>query len=241
MTSTALVETLGLVKSYRRGPETVHALVDVSFSLRPAELVALVGPSGSGKTTLLNVMAGWEVADSGSLLWEGGSFDPARLPWSDLAVVPQRLGLLDELSLAENVGLPLRLGAQGVDPLRANELLRQLGLIELGQRRPSETSLGEQQRTALARALVLTPRLLLADEPVGHQDEASAERVFAALQDATARGTCCLVATHSRATLRFCDRALRVDDGRVEPLPLATPRRGPGRFLEGDLDRAREV
>ena len=216
---TALLEARSITKSYRRGPEVVRALAGADLTLEPGELVALLGPSGSGKTTLLNVLAGWEEPDSGEVLWDGASgVRLAELPWNSLSVLPQRLGLLDELSVRENVELPLRLGggprrdAAG----RVDELLEDLGLSDLAGRPPSQTSLGEQQRAALARAVVVAPRLLLADEPAGHQDAVFAERVLAVLRSAAARGTACLLATHNRDSLRFCDHAIAIADGRVD-------------------------
>jgi putative ABC transport system ATP-binding protein len=213
-----LIEVTGVSRSYRRGPESVHALAGARLALEPGELVALVGPSGSGKTTLLNVLAGWERADAGEVVWRGRrGVDLAGLPWSEMAVVPQRLGLLDELSVRENVELPLRLSGslEETGSGHAAELLGRLRLDHLADRPPSETSLGEQQRTALARAILPRPRVLLADEPAGHQDVASAESVFRALRAVSRNGTCCLVATHNRDSLRFCDRALEMADGRV--------------------------
>jgi putative ABC transport system ATP-binding protein len=219
-----LAEVRDLFKSYRRGAETVAALDGVSLELLAGELVAVVGPSGSGKTTLLNVLAGWEAPDRGAVLWEGHEARMAELDWATLSVVPQRLGLLDELSLRENVALPLRLRAGPHDrAMDVDELLGMLGLGELGDRPPSETSLGEQQRAARARPRVLGPRMLLADEPAGHQDAASAEAVFAALRTAASRGACCVVATHNRDTLRLCDRALQMLDGRVDGLAVDAP------------------
>jgi ABC-type lipoprotein export system ATPase subunit len=213
----ALLEAHGVDKSYRRGAERVHALREVSLALFPGELVALVGPSGSGKSSLLGVLAGWEEPDAGRLSWSPAlSGTGADLPWSDLAMVPQALGLLDDLSVRENVALPVRLrdrrdaAGQG----RTEELLDRFGLVELADRPPSETSLGQQQRAAVARALVLTPQLVLADEPSAHQDAAWVADVFAALRHAThERGGACLVATHDPDALRFADRILSLVDG----------------------------
>src|SRR5205809_5778454 len=139
-----LLEARDLRKTYRRGPEEVHALAGVSFLLRTGEVVALVGPSGSGKTTLLNVICGWERPDRGDVLWAGDgqarSVPPERRPWRDLAIVPQDLGLLEELSVLENVELPLRLGGgldrEGRD--RAGSLLEEFGLQAYGERQPRE-------------------------------------------------------------------------------------------------------
>ena len=214
-----LVEARGVDKSYRRGAERVHALREVSLALYPGELVALVGPSGPGKSSLLGVLAGWEAPDAGQLVWSPAlSGSGADLPWSELAMVPQALGLLDDLSVRENVALPLRLGRpdgrDGAGRGRTEELLDQFGLGELADRSPSETSLGQQQRAAVARALVCGPQLVLADEPSAHQDAAWVADVFAALRHAThERSGACLVATHDPDALRFADRVLSLVDG----------------------------
>jgi putative ABC transport system ATP-binding protein len=222
----ALVNVRDLSKTYRRGPEEVHALTGVTFSLHRHEMVALVGPSGSGKSTLLNVLCGWERPDSGTIDWTDGDMRVERdeaalmdLPWSDLAIVPQRLGLIEELSVRENVELPIRLrsghAAGGTE--RTAKLLAGLGLDALAERLPAEISTGEQQRTAMARALILTPRLLLADEPTGHQDEAWARGVLRTLRFAAQEGTSCLVATHNPEAIGFAHRVLAIRDGHVRP------------------------
>jgi len=217
------LEARDVWKGYRRGPEQVRALAGVSLSLRPGEVVALVGRSGSGKTTLLNVLCGWERPDRGAVVWIGGrggeaaGASAADRPWSDLAIVPQGLGLLEELSVEENVELPLRLGHNGAGERevrrRVPSLLKALGLDRLADRTPQEISMGEQQRAALARALVVVPTLLLADEPTGHQDEGWARGVFNLLRLAARRGVCCLVATHNTEAVRFADRVLHIRDG----------------------------
>jgi putative ABC transport system ATP-binding protein len=205
-----VVAAVGLRKSYRRGPEEVRALRDVSLTLRAGEVVALVGPSGSGKTTLLNVVCGWERVDAGRLDRPGGQ------GWDELAVVPQDLGLIDELTVAENVELPLWLrGRLQAGKPEAAALLERLGLAGNAGRLPAEVSLGERQRVALARAMVTGPRLLLADEPTGHQDAGWARAVFEAVRWLAGRGSCCLVATHSQEFLARVDRVLTIRDGRL--------------------------
>jgi len=219
----AVIEARSLEKVYRRGPEEIHALRGVDVSVAAGEVVALVGPSGSGKTTLLNVLVGWEAADSGELDWGGKAYmgRAQRLAWSELAIVPQSLGLIAELSVRENVELALRLAGAGREPGPVEELLELLGLAPLAGRLPAETSLGEQQRTALARALVLGPRLLLADEPTSHQDGAWTRGVLGVLRRATEAGTACLLATHHRATVRYADRVLAMRDGAVSQVDAA--------------------
>ena len=198
--------------------DVVRALESVNFAARPGELVGLVGRSGSGKTTLLNVIAGWERPTEGAVMWHDG-IDPVSPSWSDAAVVPQKLGLMEELTVEENVAYPARLA--GTLDERADaieELVAHLGLGDLRSRYPREASVGEQQRTAIARALAVPSRVLLADEPTGHQDAASADRVFAALRRAADVGTAVVVATHNRDVIRYLDRALTMADGRLKEM-----------------------
>jgi putative ABC transport system ATP-binding protein len=206
------VDLRGVTKSYPHGEEVVHAVRDVSLSLAHGEMVGVVGRSGSGKTTLLNLVAGWEAPDDGSVAVPGGS-SPS---WADLAVVPQRLGLMDELSVEENVRYPARLaGRLSTMGDLADDLMDRLGLSGFGRRYPKETSLGEQQRTALARALALAPRVLIADEPTAHQDAGWAARMIDVMRDAAATGTACLIATHDRSLAPTLDRVVRMSDGRI--------------------------
>jgi putative ABC transport system ATP-binding protein len=209
-----ILDANGLSKAYRRGEEVVHALDDVSLTLRAGELVGLVGRSGSGKTTLLNVIAGWEHADAGTI--ERSGSESAVPGWDVLAVVPQKLGLFDELSVRENLEYPARLHGR-LEELRArvDELMEDLGIAHLAARYPKETSLGEQQRTAVARALVLAPTLVLADEPTGHQDAASERRVLEAFARSAAEGGSCLIATHNASLAPRLDRVLEMADGRL--------------------------
>jgi ABC-type lipoprotein export system ATPase subunit len=223
-----VLEGSDLTKTFRRGPEEVHALSGADLIVRAGEIVALVGPSGSGKTTLLSVLAGWERPDRGEICWLGRPLpDPASLGWGDMAIVPQTLGMVEELSIRENVELPFRLGGgapsersaperSALGSSRVNGLLDDLGLAGLASRLPAEVSLGEQQRGALARALVLGPRLLMADEPTGHQDVDWTRGVLRVLEAASSDGIACLIATHHRALVHYADRALRISDGRID-------------------------
>ena len=203
----------GVTKTYGRGDEEVHALDGVDLHVEPGEVVGLVGRSGSGKTTLLNVAAGWDDPDAGAVDRPGGSAPG----WSDVAVVPQHLGLMDELSVRENVEYPARL-ARCLDDRREliEDLLERLGLAGMQHRSPTETSLGEQQRTAVARAVVLAPSLLVADEPTAHQDAGWAAAVLRTLGDATIAGSACVVATHDPDVLGAVDRTIRIADGRLD-------------------------
>jgi putative ABC transport system ATP-binding protein len=219
----------GIGKSYRRGEEIVHAVSDVSVELRAGELVALVGRSGSGKSTLLNLLAGWQQPDSGAVSYfvEGTpETDPASLGWGALAVLPQKFGLMDELSVRGNVEYPARLAGRLSERREwIDVLMAELALAELADRLPHEISIGQQQRTALARALVLSPAVLLADEPTAHQDGRLRAAVLVLLQRVAEAGTCCVVATHEEGICEFADATWRMSEGKLAPDP-SPARRG---------------
>jgi putative ABC transport system ATP-binding protein len=195
----------------------VTALDEVDLELFRGEFVCLVGPSGSGKTTLLNVLCGWELPDRGEVSWHGTPVPLADIEWGGLALVPQTPGLIDDLTVAENVGLPWRLKSAPPESTKSavEEALLAVGLIDLSGRYPDEMSLGEQQRTSVARALVLRPDLLLADEPTAHQDEASMGRVLTAIRSVVDSGNACIVASHNPEVLDAADRVLEMRDGRL--------------------------
>jgi putative ABC transport system ATP-binding protein len=216
-----IVTVQGLSRRFRRGAETVDALADVSLRLYPGELTVAAGPSGSGKTTLLSIVAGFERADSGRVtahppLPAGLPLD--RLTWRYVAFVPQALALLDELTVAENIDLPARLDPGASPPAEqwsTEHLLDLLEIRHLAGRYPSLTSGGEQQRTALARALRLRPPLLLADEPTGHQDRSRVDLVLGILRQHAYAGYAVLISSHDEAVIAGADRVITLADGRV--------------------------
>jgi ABC-type lipoprotein export system ATPase subunit len=202
----AVVEVRGVAKAYGG----VRALEGVSLDLHAGELAVLVGRSGSGKSTLLMLLGGWERPDAGSI-----APDPRR-PWSELAYLPQRPALVPELSVRENIELPARLREE-LEPRREHleRLVEVLGLGELADRYPHETSVGQQQRASLARALALDPRIVLVDEPTSHQDPFFRDRVWSLLLEATGRGTSCLVATHEERAHAYAHTSWEIDGGRI--------------------------
>lgn len=205
------------------GPSVV--LDGVDLAVAPGEVVAIAGRSGSGKTTLLTVIAGWEQPDSGSVELRGGHGAMGLRRWSEVAILPQSLGLLDELTIAENVTLPLRLAPNlaGQDP---GELMSELGIDHLTDRHPNEVSLGEQQRAGLARAAIVQPWLLVADEPISHQNRQWAERMMLVLGGLAEQGTACVLATHNEIAFDGADRALDLRAGRLAPRERSKRRGG---------------
>lgn len=219
-----LVTATGLSKTHRTGSGHVQALHDVSFDLEPGSFYVLTGPSGSGKSTLLTVLAGWDTADAGTLTWSADISHPGS--WQSVAIVPQSLGLLAELTIGENVELPARLG--GDREPRPTGLLERLGVGHLTGRYPAQASLGEQQRAAVARALLTRPRLVLLDEPTAHQDSDTSLAVIALLREAVDQKGCVLAATHSPAVQAAADRTLQLLDGHLtEQAPDHPPARDP--------------
>ena len=204
----SIVAVRNVTKRYRRGRETVTAVDAASFEVMAGEITGLVGPSGSGKTTLLDIVVGGVKPDVGRIT--GLTDEPT---WAELAVVPQALGLLPELTIRENIDLPRRLGIPA--PVDTDKVMGALGIAALVDRAPDEISLGEQQRAAIARALVTAPLLLVADEPTSHQDEVNVDRVVAALHETARAGSGVLVATHDPRVIERCDRMLQIRDGVV--------------------------
>ncbi|MFD1147551.1 ABC transporter ATP-binding protein, partial [Saccharothrix hoggarensis] len=167
------LRAVGVRRTFRHAAGPVPVLRGVDLEVAAGELVTLSGPSGSGKSALLAVLAGFDRADSGTVEL-GGEVLTSPPPWKVCALLPQALGLAGELTLAENVALPIRLGRTGGSLTRVTGLLEELGIAELGDRYPAEVSFGQQQRAALARAVVGSPAVLLADEPTAHLDAQSA-------------------------------------------------------------------
>ncbi|MGD9705607.1 MAG: ABC transporter ATP-binding protein [Acidimicrobiia bacterium] len=206
-----LAELRGVAKRW----DASSGLAPVDLTVRRGEIVVLRGRSGSGKSTLLALLAEWCLPDAGELVrGEALVVDDSWRRWQGTAIVPQVLGLVGELSVAENVEIVLRLSGVGRNERRAMvaEVLARLDLTEHADRLPRETSLGQQQRVAVARATVSSPTLLLADEPTCHQDALHGAAVLAALRRVADAGGGVLVASHDDAVVAVADRVVSLDD-----------------------------
>lgn len=204
----------GIERTFRQASGPVRVLRGVDLEVAPGELVTLSGPSGSGKSALLAVLAGFDRADAGTVEM-AGEVRTSPPSWKVCALLPQALGLAGELTLAENVALPIRLGRTGGSLDRVAELLEELGIGGLADRYPAEVSFGQQQRAALARAVVGEPQVLLADEPTAHLDQRSAPTAVRVLRRAADAGAAVLVATHHDEVHRAADRTLVLSGGRI--------------------------
>ncbi len=197
---------------------TVTALRAVDLELHAGQLVVVAGPSGSGKTTLLSILAGLERADAGTVALRPplpAGTPLADLRWADLAFVPQSPTLLDELTVAENIDVPARLAGTPDAGYGVGQLLADLEIGQLADRYPSQTSGGEQQRTAIGRALRLCPLVLVADEPTGHQDRARVGLVLDLLRRHAYAGYTVVISSHDADVIGAADRVVTLADGRL--------------------------
>jgi lipoprotein-releasing system ATP-binding protein len=224
--SDAVLQTRDLKRSFTQGDVTIEVLRGVDLAIQPGEIVALLGPSGSGKSTLLQAVGLLEGGFEGSIRLNGAEASElddegrTRLRREMLGFVYQFQHLLPEINALENVVLPqLVRGAEtGAARARAQELLDKLGLSQRLDHRPSKLSGGEQQRVAVARALANRPPLVLADEPTGNLDEATADNVLAEfLKLVRGEGSAALVATHNERLASKMDRVFRLHEGRLAP------------------------
>jgi putative ABC transport system ATP-binding protein len=211
-------------RTFGSGPTAVHALRQVSLTVRKGQLVALCGRSGSGKTTLLNIIGGLDSPTSGTV--EVGGRDITRMTERErtalrrhtVAFIFQSFGLIPVLSAAENVGVPLRIA--GLTPAQREQRVRMMlaivGLSEHAAQRPDELSGGQQQRVAIARALAGSPELLIADEPTGQLDLETGRQILRLLLTVVrSEGITAIVATHDEALIDLADEVLRLGDGSI--------------------------
>ena len=222
----SFVAATALNKSYRVGTHHIHVLRDLDLEVGQGEMVAIVGASGVGKSTLLHLLGGLDRSDSGAVRVSNVELNSL----TDTALVEfrnQHVGfvfqfhhLLPEFDAAENVEMPMRIARLPKDTarVRATELLSRVGLAERLEHRPGMLSGGEQQRVAVARALVMKPALLLADEPTGDLDENTADALHQLLRQMHAEnGLTSIIATHNPRLAAACDRVLRLEQGRLRP------------------------
>ncbi len=217
-----LIEARGVVKSYRKGAETVRVLHGIDLAVDDGEWVSLMGPSGSGKTTLLNLLGGIDVPDEGSVVVAGedlvGRTNAELAAWRarHVGFIFQLYNLLPVLTAFQNVELPLLLTPLSRKERRAHveAALETVGLADRMDHFPSQLSGGQQQRTAIARAVVTDPSFLLADEPTGDLDSKSAHEILDLMGELHARqGKAIVMVTHDPHAAERADRLVHLEKG----------------------------
>jgi lipoprotein-releasing system ATP-binding protein len=220
------LEARAVTKSYTVGSQRLTVLRDLELAVSAGEMIAVVGASGVGKSTLLHVLGGLDAVDGGTVAINGTELnrlaDGERVAFRNRHVgfVFQFHHLLPEFTAVENAEMPMRIARLDVKDARqrAGELLRRVGLGELLTHRPGMLSGGEQQRVAVARALIMRPTVLLADEPTGDLDEQTADALHALLREMhAAYGLTSIIATHNPRLAAACDRILRLEAGHLVP------------------------
>lgn len=223
MNTDTMLKTSGLTKIYRNAEVETRALQDVSLEVKEGEFVAIMGPSGCGKTTLLNLLGLLDNPSTGAYQFLGeetSKFNEkkrARLRKKNLGYIFQNFNLIDELNVFENVELPLiYMGYKS--RARKKLVLKALEKMHILHRKyhfPQQLSGGQQQRVAVARAVVGTPKLILADEPTGNLDSAHGEEVMRTLNDLNKEGTTIIMVTHSQRDASYANRIVRLFDGQI--------------------------
>ena len=220
----AYIEFHDVGKTYRTGEVEINALHDVDFEIEKGELVVIVGPSGAGKTTLLNILGGMDTLSTGKVLLDGREISGLNKKQlteyrrHDVGFVFQFYNLIGNLTALENVELANQICK---NPLKAEQILSDVGLEARMKNFPSQLSGGEQQRVAIARALAKNPKLLLCDEPTGALDYQTGKAILQLLQDTGRKtGMTVVIITHNSALTSMADRVIRVKNGTVGSVEL---------------------
>ena len=209
-------------KRYRRGAEEVWALRGIDLNIQAGEFAAVIGPSGAGKTTLLHILGCLDLPSRGELHFDGARVDKMReselvaLRRQKIGFIFQQFYLIPGLSVLDNIALPLLFSKSKVPDGRIEELARMVGLDERLHHVPSQLSGGEMQRTAIARALVNNPEVILADEPTGNLDSANSEKIFDILDKLHQSGLTVIMITHNPELAGRAERMIRIKDGMIE-------------------------
>lgn len=215
------VTVKNLSKVFRQGDESIRAVDNISFTVAPGELVAIVGQSGSGKTTLLNLIGGIEHPSSGSVEVVGMNVCTAddetlsKIRRKKIGYIFQDFNLIPILTAEENIIMPLLLDGKRPDKARLRELASFLGIEKRLKHLPGELSGGQRQRVAIARALINNPVILLADEPTGNLDKKAADEIMELLLAVNRRGNTVLLVTHEQRYADMCGKKIKLYDGKI--------------------------
>jgi putative ABC transport system ATP-binding protein len=221
-----MIEVESVYKSFKLGNQPVEVLKNINLLIHKGEFISIMGPSGSGKSTLLYLMGGLDTVTKGSICVNGVEMQmlndeaESRMRRNDIGFIFQAYNLINNLTLEENILLPALLeGKKKKDVLpQAEALMDRVGILKRRNHTPRELSGGEQQRTAIARALINQPAVLFADEPIGNLDSKSGREVLELLRAINQeKGITILMVTHSEESTRYCNRIVRLRDGEIMP------------------------
>ncbi|NKY59974.1 ABC transporter ATP-binding protein [Nocardia flavorosea] len=223
MTQPAMLELTDVVKEYRVGDQPVRALDGIGLRLEAGEFTSVIGPSGSGKSTLLHMLGALDRPDAGSIRFQGAEIgmlseeQQSEFRRHRVGFIFQFFNLLPTLSAWENVAVPKLLDGKALRKAkpRALELLDRVGLGARAEHRPAELSGGQMQRVAVARALIMDPPLILADEPTGNLDSKTGASILGLLAEVAGSGNSVVMVTHDRGAVDYCDRVVTLGDGRI--------------------------
>ena len=222
MTQEILISGRNLTRHYPRGSETVRALDGVDVEVRAGESVCILGPSGSGKTTLVHLLSALDAPTSGTLMLGGRRVDGLSehelvgVRRGLLGYVFQQFHLIPTLTVEENVALPLLFLGRKAEPGELARVIDAVGLSDRARHLPKELSGGQMQRVAIGRALIVRPRILVADEPTGNLDRQTGEAIFDLFQKAVREdGVALVLTTHNLSLAARCDRTLTLVDGKI--------------------------
>ena len=216
------ISAKGLTKEYKMGNETVHALRGVDLEIEKGSFTAIVGTSGSGKSTLLHLLGCLDRPTSGEIsigdqvITQTGDKELARIRRERIGFVFQKFCLIQEMTVFENITVPVLLSNRKPDTAAIDDLCETLGLAGRKTHLPSELSGGQQQRAAIARALANDPQIILCDEPTGNLDKKTSGEVIGLLQEVNRKyGKTILIVTHDPAIAERAERVIRIEDGRI--------------------------
>ncbi|WP_431958074.1 ABC transporter ATP-binding protein [Nocardia lijiangensis] len=223
MSEPAMLELSHIVKQYRVGDQTVRALDGVGLRIETGEFTSIIGPSGSGKSTLLHLLGALDSPDAGSIRFQGSEIgalneeQQSEFRRHRVGFIFQFFNLLPTLSAWENVAIPKLLDGTGLRKAKpkALELLERVGLSDRAEHRPAELSGGQMQRVAVARALIMDPPLILADEPTGNLDSKTGAAILELLGDIASNGNSVVMVTHDMGAVEYCDRVITLRDGKI--------------------------
>lgn len=219
-----IIELVGVSKFFKLADRTVEVLKNVDLDIVKGEFISIMGPSGSGKSTLLYLIGGLDRVSEGSICINGVQMnklsddDESSMRRNDIGFVFQSYNLIENLTLQENIMLPALLeGKKRKDAIKkAEELMNIVGILDRRHHTPKELSGGEQQRTAIARALINEPQILFADEPIGNLDSRTGTEILKLLQRINKeKGLTILMVTHSEESTRYGGRIIRLKDGQI--------------------------